>query len=331
MAGASSQRGARRSPAGTAVAAAAMASKPVHARTASSLHADGSHTRKLSTGCAVLDGPLGGGLDSHGITELAGEAGVGKTQLALQLVLQSQLPPSLGGLGGGAVLLHADSPSAASSLARLRELAGAFAAKHARLGATQEKLLENVFVLQIESVEHLWTTLGARVEELLMNKRVRLLVLDSVAGLFRTRDDTRDGERPEAAAAARAQELFQHAARLKLLSDRYDLAVLVLNQVSDKPLGAAQARHAAPWELAASIGGGDGIRVPALGLSWGCAVNTRLLLARTYVARQGEQWAPDDESGGVARRELRVAYSPRLPHDGACAFEVRADGVFGCA
>ena len=33
----------------------------------------------------------------------------------------------------------------------------------------------------------------------------------------------------------------------------------------------------------------------------------------------------------VARRELRVAYSPRLPHDGACAFEVRADGVFGCA
>ena len=188
-----------------------MASKPVHARTASSLHADASHTRKLSTGCAVLDGPLGGGLDSHGITELAGEAGVGKTQLALQLVLQSQLPPSLGGLGGGAVLLHADSPSAASSLARLRELAGAFAAKHARLGATQEKLLENVFVLQIESVEHLWTTLGARVEELLMNKRVRLLVLDSVAGLFRTRDDTRDGERPEAAAAARAQEETERA------------------------------------------------------------------------------------------------------------------------
>ena len=160
-------------------AAAAMTSKPVHARTASSLHADASHTRKLSTGCAVLDGPLGGGLDSHGITELAGEAGVGKA-LALQLVLQSQLPPSLGGLGGGAVLLHADSPSAASSLAPPR-LAGAFAAKHARLGATLEKLLENVFVLQIESVEHLWTTLGARVEELLMNKRVRLLVLDSVA------------------------------------------------------------------------------------------------------------------------------------------------------
>ena len=159
-----------------------MASKPVHARTASSLHADASHTRKLSTGCAVLDGPLGGGLDSHGITELrrGGRRQDAARAAARAAVAAAAEPRRAGRRRGAAPRRLAERGVVARAL---RELAGAFAAKHARLGATQEKLLENVFVLQIESVEHLWTTLGARVEELLMNKRVRLLVLDSVAGL----------------------------------------------------------------------------------------------------------------------------------------------------
>jgi RecA/RadA recombinase len=47
-----------------------------------------------------MDAMLGGGIrcGSGGITEIAGEAGLGKTQLSLQLALRCQLPLSMGGL-----------------------------------------------------------------------------------------------------------------------------------------------------------------------------------------------------------------------------------------
>ncbi|CAL9024794.1 unnamed protein product [Prunus brigantina] len=42
-------------------------------------------TPKLSIGCPILDGYLGGGIPCNSITELVGESGSGKTQLCLQL------------------------------------------------------------------------------------------------------------------------------------------------------------------------------------------------------------------------------------------------------
>ena len=69
--------------------------------TAQALHDDIRHTRKLSLGCAVLDRVMGGGIDVQGITEVAGSAGAGKTQLVLRCLLHAQLPPSEGGLSGG--------------------------------------------------------------------------------------------------------------------------------------------------------------------------------------------------------------------------------------
>jgi RecA/RadA recombinase len=65
---------------------------------ARALRDDIRHTRKLSLGCAVLDRALGGGVDVQGLTEVAGSAGAGKTQLVLRCLLHVQLPPSEGGL-----------------------------------------------------------------------------------------------------------------------------------------------------------------------------------------------------------------------------------------
>jgi hypothetical protein len=52
------------------------------------LASDPSFTHKLQLGCPMLDRCLGGGLLPRHITEIAGEAGSGKTQLCLQLTLQ---------------------------------------------------------------------------------------------------------------------------------------------------------------------------------------------------------------------------------------------------
>lgn len=56
---------------------------------------------RLSTGCPVLDQLLRGGLPVGGVTELSGESGAGKTQLALQLCLSVQYPVVHGGLNAG--------------------------------------------------------------------------------------------------------------------------------------------------------------------------------------------------------------------------------------
>ena len=56
---------------------------------------------RLSVGCPVLDELLRGGLPVGGVTELSGESGAGKTQLALQLCLSVQYPTQHGGLNSG--------------------------------------------------------------------------------------------------------------------------------------------------------------------------------------------------------------------------------------
>jgi len=55
----------------------------------------------LTLGDRALNDALGGGIPINGITEIVGEAGLGKTQLGMQLCLNVQLPGSVGGMGKG--------------------------------------------------------------------------------------------------------------------------------------------------------------------------------------------------------------------------------------
>ena len=119
-----------------------MTFRCVDPTTASALCGSSRHCRCLSTGCPLLDGCLGGGIDTTGIVELAGTSGTGKTQLALQLMLQAMLPENLGGLGGGAVYLHTSEPG--GILKRLEQLVDTFTRRHKRIGARPEYLMERV-------------------------------------------------------------------------------------------------------------------------------------------------------------------------------------------
>lgn len=56
---------------------------------------------RLGAGCVVINKLLRGGLPVGVITELSGQSGAGKTQLALQLCLCVQYPKDYGGLDSG--------------------------------------------------------------------------------------------------------------------------------------------------------------------------------------------------------------------------------------
>ena len=294
-------------------------------RPASALLCDTWASRKLSLGCSLLDACLEGGIDSFGITEIAGEAGAGKTQLVLQLLLQSQLPAPMGGLAGGAIYLHGDNSNVNAALKRIDSLAAEFAVCHANVGAQSERLKENIFVLQVDTAEELWETVDQRVPALLRERGVRLLVIDSIAGLHRGFPDEPTGVNTTGQYWQRTQQLLRLSARLKQLSETFCIAVVVTNQVTDKPLDNIQRRCAAQWELG-PCGKPDGsMRVPALGLSWSFCVNTRIILTRHAV---GDGLSNLSHGGSDWHRALHVAWSPRMP-EASVQFQVRNQGVVG--
>ncbi|XP_057808256.1 uncharacterized protein LOC131022751 [Salvia miltiorrhiza] len=65
-------------------------------------------TQKITFGCPVIDCLFGGGLCLRTLTEVVGESGTGKTQIALQLALNVQLPIVHGGLDASALYIYTD-------------------------------------------------------------------------------------------------------------------------------------------------------------------------------------------------------------------------------
>lgn len=190
--------------------------------------------------------------------------------------------------------------------------------------------------MQVDTPEELWRVVDQAVPEILQSKQVRLFIIDSVGALYRTVAEESDGARASAH-GQRAQHLMRLAARLKQLSDKFNVAVVVTNQVSDKPLDARRRRIAAPWERGSCSLPDGSARVPALGMAWAFCVNTRLVLTRhhqirtTHADADHRQLDGDEHSkceGSSWHRQLHVAWSSRLPERTA-SFELSARGLVG--
>mmetsp|Transcript_10741 Transcript_10741/g.13949 ORF Transcript_10741/g.13949 Transcript_10741/m.13949 type:complete len:330 (+) Transcript_10741:126-1115(+) len=202
---------------------------------------------KISFGCERLDSCFGGGVPVHGITEIAGQAGSGKTQLCLQLALQVQLR------GGAAYYLTCgEGPFPAR---RLRQLASAYQGKY---DIATDALLENVITQTAYNTEEQSVLIKESLEKLIPTWNIKLVIIDSLAGLMRT-----DYTNSKMDNVNKAQLYFELGQKMKMLSFKYHTAFVVVNQVS--------ADFSKP--------GGSGTRA-ALGLAWATCVNTRFMLTR---------------------------------------------------
>ncbi len=63
---------------------------------------------RISMGSEDLDDMLGGGIETQAITEVFGEFGSGKTQIAHQLAVDTQLQPEEGGAEGSVVYIDTE-------------------------------------------------------------------------------------------------------------------------------------------------------------------------------------------------------------------------------
>ena len=280
----------------------------------------------LPTSDAGFDALFGGqGLPLRGLTELAGEAGRGKTQLAMQLALRSVVAR-----GGSALIINTEGPFPAQRLLEMaRGLPGG------------EELTARVKIADVADA----SALQAYVEQLpqaVALHGIRLVIVDSVAGALR--GDLAGGDAPE-----RSQRLFALAAALLRVGADAGCGVVAVNQVSDVVEGGAGGAGAAsalaasalagvrcvPRLLCAySVAGGRWLR-PALGLSWDAACTHRLLMVLAAERSSGGGGGGGGEAGSDAAaaaaavgtlRTIFLLSSPALPA-AALHYRITAAGL----
>ncbi|XP_041660945.1 DNA repair protein XRCC3 isoform X2 [Cheilinus undulatus] len=281
---------------------AALACRRRRPITAATLRAHPSSLR-LSVGCPVLDELLRGGLPAGSVTELAGESGAGKTQLALQICLSVQYPVQHGGLHSGAVFISTEDAFPSRRLQQLIREQPNLRSDIPQSLIDTINFSNNIYIEHAADLDSLQVCVTRRVPLLLTRGLVRLVVIDSVAALFRSEFQASDW-------LERNRQLISFSSKLHQLSQEYDIPVLCVNQVtdvfstSDDTLG----------PLSSSVS-------PALGLAWANQVTVRLMMQRLQrTVSHGDQQS--------ALRRLEVVFAPHLARDGQEA-AVWREGVRG--
>ncbi|KAK0198917.1 Rad51-domain-containing protein [Armillaria mellea] len=202
----------------------------------------------ISTGSKSVDGILGGkilsyspgfpmksslgvgGIMSQSVSEVYGEYRTGKTQLAHTMSVVAQLPPDLGGASGK---VRPPDLSAFGDLLR-NSILGTFRPDRIksiadRFGVDGNMALENILYARAFNSEHQMELINECSLRFAEDKDFRLLIVDSIMALFRV-DYSGRGELSE-----RQQKLAQMLSRLTKLSEEYNIAILLTNQVQSDP------------------------------------------------------------------------------------------------
>lgn len=173
---------------------------------------------KITTGSKNLDELLGGGIETGAITETHGAFGSSKSQIAFQLAVNVQLPTEKGGLEGNALFIDTENTFRPE---RVKQMAEA-------LDLDAEEVLKNIYVGRAYNSDH-QILLVDKAKDLIREHNIKLIVVDSLTSLFRS-DYSGRGE-----LAPRQQKLNRHLHELQKLSEVYNLAVYITNQVMANP------------------------------------------------------------------------------------------------
>ncbi len=172
----------------------------------------------ITTGSPALDDLLGGGIETQAVTEVFGEFGSGKTQLAHQLCVTVQLPPDQKGLSGKAIYIDTENTFRPE---RIRDMAVGMA-------LDPVKVLRNIYYIRSYNTDQ-QLLIAEKTEEKVEEENIRLIVVDSLTSHFRAEYTGRG------MLADRQQKLNRHLMTLHRIADLHDLAIFVTNQVQARP------------------------------------------------------------------------------------------------
>jgi len=173
----------------------------------------------VTTSSKSFDDLMGGkGFESQAITELFGEFGSGKTQIAHQMCVNVQRSKELGGLDAHVFYIDTENTFRPD---RIKQMAEGF-------DLDPNEILERIHVARAYNSSH-QMLLVEKVMELSKEFPTRLLIVDSLTSHFRAEFVGRG------ALADRQQKLNKHMHDLLRWGDINNGLVVVTNQVSSKP------------------------------------------------------------------------------------------------
>jgi len=174
---------------------------------------------KITTCSQELNNLLGGGIETQAITEVFGDFGSGKTQIAHQLAVTVQLPTDKGGLDGSAIYIDTENTFRPD---RIENMA-------IGLGLDPEEVLKNIHVARAYNSDH-QMLLVEKASEMAKENNIRFVAVDSLTSHFRAEYTGRG------TLATRQQKLNRHMHTLqRKLADLHNICVLVTNQVMANP------------------------------------------------------------------------------------------------
>lgn len=264
-----------------------------------------SKERSIITFCRLIDRMLGGGVPLGQVTEFCGVPGIGKTQIAMQLALDVQIPEIFAGCDGEAIYIDTEG---SFMVDRIAELAGSLSAHLLKIANKQpqiispdllncisrDKLLQGISVYRPLDSTELMAIVTRLPHILTSNPKIKLLVIDSAAFLFRK--DLLANSTATSTSHSKRQVVHELAQILQRLACEYGVAVAVTNHVTSK----------------FDPGSGIWTTVPALGLPWFHAVTSRVMLA----------WQETTRTAALVK-------SPSRPLD-KVAFRILPEGVRDC-
>lgn len=173
---------------------------------------------KITTGSKELDTLIGGGIETQSITEIYGKFASGKTQWCFQTCVTTQMPKDKGGLAGNVLYIDSENsfrPERVVSIAKALKM-------------DPDKVLKNIFVARAYNADH-QMLLAEKAGELVKEKNIKLVIVDSLTSQFRSEFIGRG------MLADRQQRLNKHMRALQKLGEMNNIAVLVTNQVMERP------------------------------------------------------------------------------------------------
>ncbi len=187
-------------------------------KTALDLKRERLNVKKITTGSKNLDQLLGGGVETRTITEFYGEFGSGKTQICHQLAVNVQLAEDKGGLAAKAVYIDTEGTF---RWERIEQMARG-------VGLDPDEVMENIYWIRAINSHHQMAIVD-QLFDMLKRENIKLVVVDSVTGHFRAEYPGREN------LAMRQQLLNKHLHQLARLSEIYNVAVVITNQVMARP------------------------------------------------------------------------------------------------
>jgi len=243
----------------------------------------------IPTFCKALDNMLDGvtvnGIPLGKITEFCGPPGIGKTQLGIQLSVNVQIPKLCKGVEGKAIFIDTEGSFMIERVVQIANSTISYIKENYPDNNIDtfnlSSILSNIQYFRIHDFQEQIALTNILENYIKDDPLIKVVVIDSIAFHFR---------QTFSSMSLRTQILNNIAQILMKIADKYNIAVVIMNQMTmkfQKINDGASVKE-------------ESLLVPALGESWGHASTNRFILSTTedkIVRKIFLQKSPNNQQG----------------------------------